>query len=515
MGYINLKRLDFKDYTMRPVESPPKEGMRQLVDLATSCGRKHQNEQTAFIHYCYTKEDERDNGTIPIYENLLFALALMRSKSADTVQEGKALIEKMLPFQNLSDEVGIGGFPIYLHEYPHCKDRLLGIRLLPVFYAILSLFHHVIGSSLKERLKQAARSLLAQALHAHREKPAPYALAFTLGIAAQALGKFLDHPSFVEQGDEVINQLGKPEKTMAWHSPEGLAELLIALQMAEVAALPPEWSTAFWSHLSNTWHRPSLAYMGPGLRENQKGEEPQATLYDLYMGFASGVYSYRAFVDHPFQLQGALIYHPPFSFPPPQQQTQGEFEGCRWFSALSGAFGICLLRKESSAAAVLEKTCQLLKIMWGDRSRAHSFVCQAGNIEAADYDWHPDGYIIMGVSLGAVPPTEDREKAREIIFFTEALEDTQITVNGLKSTTFNLHDSIAVCSAGQELILSFEMVEGDGSFIGHIMRGNRPNQMGLKGIHRLDAFDWQIFLRTVYRTSPCRIKINIQLQRAE
>lgn len=486
-------------------------GVRQLIELATSCGRKHQNEQTGFVHFFYNKEDEKDNAAIPVYENLLFALSLMRSKSTDTVLEGKAIVEKILPFQNHVEEIGKGSFPIYLHEYPHCKDRLLGIRLLPVFFSILDQFHHVIGAALKNKLIDASRKLLNQCLHTHREKAVPYSLVFTLGILSQALGKFVNEENAIAEGKNILETLKRPQEEFSWYTPAGLSEIIIALQSGTGISLPDGWEN-FWQYLVDTWHKKSCSFVGPGWREYQMGQEPQATLYDLYMGFARGSYSYRAFVDHPFQLQGSLIHLTPLQLPQNQTQLQGQVSINPWFVFQKEAYGLCLLGKKEPINPSYEKAFNPLKIHWGDRMCTRSFVFQGGNAKEISYEWHPDGYIGMEVTLGDFPNVEDKEKAREVAFFTEAHEDCAISIKNNKATTFTLEDEICVSSGGMTLLLTFSLAEGDGNFVGHIMRGNRPSQINLKGENRLNAFDWQIFLRTIYRTTPCKVKINIQLK---
>lgn len=499
---------------MEQTDSVLKGGVRQLVELAISCGRKHQNEQTGFIHFCYTKEDEQGDATIPVYENLLFALSLMRSKNADTFQEGRSIIEKILPFQNFIEEAGKGCFPVYLHEYPLCKDRYMGIRLLPVFYSIFKYFNHVIGAHLKATLIESCRHLLAQCMRTHHERPVPYSQAFTLGLGAQALGPFIEKPSLINEGKKIIDALPSVKDQSLWYYPIGLSEVLIALQMSEQATLPPEWNE-FWQFLSNTWHRPSCSYIGPGWCEYQKGEEPQATLYDLYMGLATERYSYRAFIDHPFQLQGSLIHTQPKILPPFEENSQGVVKGHRWFSSQKKSYGICLLKENLEHPPSNRKTYVPLKVIWGDRLQAHSLVCQGGNFTELSYHWHPDGYVEMDAVLGNIPKTDDKEESREVVFFTEALDTTEITVCGVPATTFRLGEEVQVSTANMKFKVIFSLVEGHGSFLGHIMRGNRPAQSALKGPQRLHAFDWQIFIRTVHRAAQCKFKVTIQIQEDE
>ena len=99
--------------------------VRQLVELAVTAGRSHQSPQTSFVHYCHQKMDETVNHTIPPYENILFALALIRMQTVQNVNEGKEIISKILDFQNPET----GNFPVYLHEFPLCRDRFMSVHL--------------------------------------------------------------------------------------------------------------------------------------------------------------------------------------------------------------------------------------------------------------------------------------------------------------------------------------------------------------------------------------------------
>lgn len=488
-----------------------KEGTRQLIDIAISSGRKHQSAQTGFVHYCYNKEDEKDNATIPVYENLLFALALMRAKSTDFFQEGKQILEKILAFQNFSLETGKGGFPVYLHEYPHCKDRLLGIRLLPALCSILLHYHSVLGSPCKTTLTSAIENLLNQSLQTHQEKPAPFASAYLLGSVTEAFGLFSGRPELVEAAQEIFSEQGQVLDHRECFSPGTLSELLVAFQLKS----EPEKEEGFWQFLSDSWHPDLCSYIGPGWREFQSRQEPQPTLYDLYMGFATGNYSYRAFVEHLYQLQSALIFRPHTCLASAKTSIQGAIGVNSWFIHREPFLGVCLLGKKEPLTAGAVKGYHPLKILWGNRNYVHSFVNQGGNLDAISYEWHPNGYIGMEVCLGPCQNTEDKEKARELIFYTEALEDVRFTVGNIPTTTFTLQDTLAIHSKSMTLRLTFQIMEGEGSFLGHVMKGNRLSQICVKGDHRLDVYDWQIFLRTIARSPDCKIKIGIAIVKEE
>ena len=99
--------------------------VRQLVELAVTSGRSHQSPQTSFVHWCHTRGDETVNHTIPLYENFLFCLALMRMRTQQNITEAKEILARLLAFQAED-----GNYPVYLHEYPLCRDRYNGAQIL-------------------------------------------------------------------------------------------------------------------------------------------------------------------------------------------------------------------------------------------------------------------------------------------------------------------------------------------------------------------------------------------------
>lgn len=116
-----------------------------MIDLVAAAGRKRQSPRTKFVHF----ED-----TIPIYENFCFALALFRLKTAESVQEGKELVERLLAFQGTD-----GNFPVFLHDFPKCWDFKLGSKISYILQYLLRLFGPVLGAQLKEKIEGALQKI--------------------------------------------------------------------------------------------------------------------------------------------------------------------------------------------------------------------------------------------------------------------------------------------------------------------------------------------------------------------
>ncbi|MFS8563022.1 MAG: hypothetical protein LVR00_01270 [Rhabdochlamydiaceae bacterium] len=210
----------------------------KLVNLALLATRKRQSRETGFVHYSYEHPESRD--TIPLFENFCFVLTLFKTRMADHVLEGKALLEKLLSFQ-----VG-KNFPVYLHEFPLCRDLKLGKNIYPVIFWLLKDFYAVLGESLRNALQKLLLTL-----------PKPF------------LAK---EPS----------------------SPEEWADFLILAQMEGTSIQPAV----------DKWHPTLFSYCG---HQKQEKFEPAVTLYDLFLGEFAGAFSARALQDHPVHLRASLV----------------------------------------------------------------------------------------------------------------------------------------------------------------------------------------------------------------
>ena len=72
---------------------------------------------------------------------------------------------------------------------------------------------------------------------------------------------------------------------------------------------------------------------------------------------------------------------------------------------------------------------------------------------------------------------------------------------------FNVNDALVI---DEKIRMIFEVVDGEGKFLGHRMPGNRSAQVGVSENNSFEAYDWLMFLRTVHRTAPCKIVLRIE-----
>ncbi len=212
-----------------------------LKKLWVASAKKRISPQTGFIHYFSEDPHMSHQDTIPTLENFIHAYSLFRMKTVEHVQEGKALLEKLLAF-----EVN-GNFPVYLHEFPKCRDSRHAFQILPVLAYLLKDFSLALGESWTHKL--------------------------------QELSKRITQEGHVQQTPRTPDEWGK---------------FCIDLQMKDEGFLADK----------TLWNSALGVFIGESKERWQEGYEPAITLFDLFMDTPSK----RALVvDHPVHLKAALV----------------------------------------------------------------------------------------------------------------------------------------------------------------------------------------------------------------
>ncbi len=419
---------------------------RKPVELNLAAAKKRKSSQTGFIHYCYASLPEDRQDTIPLYENFCYVLALFRSRLSEHVLEGKALLEKLIAF-----EVG-GNFPIYIHDYPECKDRSLSLHLLPALHWMLHDFSPVLGESLSVQLQELISRILFHAQRIHGERP--------LSNAAWVKWKAYAEPEALE--------------SFTFTSAEGWADYLIALQMAESKGKSIEEDL---NRVRLQWNPHLHVFLGP---QAQEKTEPKLTLFDLFFGHDRHSYAERSLSDHPVHLLASLVH----SMTPSVS--------------------------DQSARAIAQLTTddprQGYALFWGDREMTHSIVCDHRN-SAMQAQLSENGAVLNLTLPEGWEPSEQPELP--LALFCNLDDAHAIAINDQKATAFQLGDLITVTSGEHRIQIRFTCAEGEGVFFGHLLRANRPTQQSCQGALRFEAYDWQISIRTIRRTSRCVLTVSI------
>lgn len=413
----------------------------KLNDLAVKTGRSLQSKETRMLHWNYGKREQEIDQTIPFYENLLFALALCRTKTVDGVQEAKALLEKLLAYQGAS-----GLFPVYLHEFPFEHDLYIGAHLLPPLYYLDHYFHQVLGNGLKEairKLAQATRKVVG-------EMPFP--------LKAKAIGALI---ALNEEKKESFPQ-GEP-----FWSPKEIGSWLLGLSLAK---LP------FPQKLD--WNSTLHSFTGPWRGIQFEKGMLELTLYELFLMSFQGSLPQHLSDLHPSFLQGALLF---------PETRESLTLGNDSYAAVS--FDV----KEGG----YERGDYPFYIAWGNKG--HSLVLHPGTLQHVK-----ENKGELEIDLGLKPPFEDREKAREIVLSISQKAQPKVFVNGFPATTFKLGDKIVIETEDALIELIFEQ-RGKGIFLGHLSRGNRPTEWVNAGKNRFNGYDTQLALRSIDRDENVKI----------
>lgn len=130
------------------------------------------------------------------------------------------------------------------------------------------------------------------------------------------------------------------------------------------------------------------------------------------------------------------------------------------------------------------------RYLWKEGEKIFSFVC---------LDPHP--FDEMTFTLPDQLP--DEKKEMELNFYVSL--GCQIWINGEKGNTFALGDLIEIETASNRF--GFRLESDDGQFFGHLLRGNRPNEIGQEG---WEVYDYRIALRTVKRVPNAKIRLVLE-----
>lgn len=420
---------------------------RKPVELNLAAARKRKSAQTGFIHFCYTSLPLEQQDTIPLYENFCYALALLRSRLSDHVLEAKSLLEKLIAF-----EVG-GNFPIYLHEYPQCKDRSLSVHLLPVLFWALEDFSSVLGETLSAMLQDLFNRILIHAERVDREKPLP--------LTAWAKWKACTDPEQI--------------KALSFNAASEWGDYLIALQIAQAKGVEISQDVL---RVGSRWNAHFHQFLG---RHAQEKTEPEVTLFDLFLGHAQQKFSRRVSFDHSAHLRAALIQTP--------------------LTLLLASAG-----SSPYAHFTTEDPRQGFIACWGNEQTTHSLSCEHRGALLDATLTEASAQLCFKLKEGWEP---SEQPEIPLSFFCNLSDAHTLFINGKKGTTFQLGDTVEIVTGNQRIEIVVSCSEGEGVFFGHLLRANRPTQQCNVGPCRFEAYDCLLAIRTVKRSSSCTLVANL------
>jgi hypothetical protein len=198
-----------------------------------------------------------------------------------------------------------------------------------------------------------------------------------------------------------------------------------------------------------------------GGNETQEKGEPSLAPFEWALAEKEG-FSERLLRDHPAVIPSALLF--PVEIP----------------------------QKEMRPYVLIPEGVRLL---WKGK-KLHSFSAPNGKLEGEK--------ILFPLNE---PVQMEKGDLFEVALFTDISKETEVTINGKKGTVFQLGDSIEIATPTLKIELCFNLADGEGQFCGQISFANRPSQTA-KGF---EAYDWQIALRTLRRSSNCLIAVSMRI----
>jgi len=486
--------------------------VKQPVDIAVSCGRALQSPETGFFHHSYQSSDVSPHQAVPFVDNVLFALALLRLRTKEAVQEATGLLGRLLAYQQLHEGEERGNFPFYLHDFPSCRDRYLPFQLLLPFFRILEGYGAVVGNDLKAKLHQAVNLLLPYCWAVQEKEKPPYIFSMKLACASIRFARHFGEARGEERGFRLLEELKGRGVTSSWFYPDQLGDLLLSLQLVGEEHLLNSWKP-LWDHAVACWYSPLLAYAGPAFHLRQVKEEQQSTLYDLFMGHIAGVYPHRVYEIHPFQLQAALVYPSTLSLPVKELPIsfEGIFEGKKWKVYQGQTFAYSAIEQESALRDYQKPVMHPFYFVWGTPMRMHSLSLQGDHFSKFNFKEFSPKRMELQLEIPYLTKDEDDGKENSFTFYVDRNDNLKKTVAGKAATVFEWGETVELADQALSLKMRCTSNGEGGTMIGSIHPGNRPAQISLKGADRFEAYDQIFIMRTVRQEAPIEITVSLEV----
>lgn len=431
---------------------------RKYIDQALRFMRVHQSKQTKFIY------KEAPYQAASFYENLLFALLLLRKKQHEEMLEGKSLLHRLLKFQNTektSAEYGL--FPSELTDCPFCNDRALPARVAYILEIIVRDFKAILGSELI-----ASIALTQELLRPHVKNTSfPKIEAF--------YGELLSQQDI---------SLCPPDEMFA--DPACFGKMVAALDYFPHLS----WKNVLLERACLFWDKDAAMYRGPGCAVFHVGKEQACTLFDSWMSLHTGIAITRSWTRESF-LELALVR--PGHIGEITEQQVFENEKYAVFLSSQGTFAATFQEVKPH----LLRGFSPLRFVSGGVSLAWKF---------------PHGSLIsftrQGNKFFGNVQREDWKTSLLFELFAERSPDVQFFLEGNKDSLFNPYQKMALRIGKATLKISLDPMPMDALAL--LCMGNRSSQL-LEQAEE-DAFDWVLSCERIRGEDVASFSFSIELE---
>lgn len=441
---------------------------RQYIETAFRELSPYVSRQTGFLHVHLDIYDGLPAQAAPTRENFLYALLLLRRKTHETIQEGKALLGKLLSFQNCdpaSDQYG--NFPVLLTDYPECCNWHLPVFLCLCLTAIETSFDAVLGEELQRRLHESHRLLYACAQKNANKYRVHGWEAFVMDLQEW----FLNGSGNTSALNEVLSHASKQFiEEREWLRPDGFGLALAALSHL------PHASSLLTDYAQQVWHPQAATYVGPALDVRQFGSGPTTTLFDVCLSMGEKIPLPARTWGYQTSLGLALITPGEWNWPVPAAPVAPDSDFSIWTVG------------ETVISAYLAHPfpgCHPVRIVTPTFTIAMVFPC---------------GTLLSLVQegpqfSGRIRVTEIKEADPCLLrAYVERKQTVQLLVGGKRASTFLPEEGITISG---RIPVHVAVDARPALLFGHVGLGNRPGQLlaGEKG--ESSAFDWKISIDIV------------------
>lgn len=439
------------------------------------------SESTQWIQMSYEKRPFLRADSAPFYHNFIYAYILLNTKQRPEMEQGIQKLEHLMCFQVNALDFKVN-FPRYLHQYPHCDRSFEILDICVPICKILQHFGHILPKELRSRIHQLVTDVMSSLIIWLDTHSAPYLLKIQMYALLIALGTLLKEAIWVEKGRFGLEQLFAlgPHKT--WGSVRHLSKMILFLGLIEGEA-QPFYLQSFWNYLIQSWHSKLLAYQGASLNEHFYQNQPENTLYHLFMSDQFDL-PRPALADADL-MEAELL---------PTIKQVFDFQPTEHVQYTLNPFSVTQYSKDNYSISFF----QMEKDQWEKRGGFYPLkIIMQG-------DATPDHFALEMGSFCTIRPLTckqfelifEPEHELDVSFFINLASNVQVTLNGQKATMFNLEHPIDFIF--KNFKISLTQPESQKGIWAQLLHNNRRSQLIKEFNHTYDA---QLYLRNIQHAS--------------
>lgn len=425
---------------------------------------------TGFVHY--SKESEQHDQFIPIFENLCFVVALLRSHQLDQLALASEVLSKLLHFQTAE-----GAFPDYLHQYPYVAKQRRNFHYCLPLLIIYRFYHSLLNEDLQSQLKKSMDKL--------------YIFLSGLEEKVEGLNRVLNIFSYFLNNSPIDPSIFTLEPV---GSSKELGLYLLLMQQLHNTPYE-ELAMKACDQVFTYIDAEKKIYIGPLLFEKYSGNELLPSILD-YILFGCTTKSPSLFL-------APLIIFP---IQPKSVENQKRYKTGRFVYRYVKQQNACLTFLEEfipDSSLPLPKAFQTFRLLTSAESSISCFP------EQIPTSIQIEGNQVLFLYHYTEPFDVTQNQREEVSFYLSKHKDTEVLVNATKASCFYEDDQVTLRLGTLKVHLGIKVKNGEGKYIGGVMFAPRSNNICSK------SADYKITIRTVKRDPQTTLVISLMMTELE